>query len=161
MEGLRKKDGRVSTSQADVDSLLAQAESLRAETEGEAVASVEAASESAPPPPAPDAEPPPPPNPPAPAPSCAAAPTDKLSHLLRIEVPVIVKLAECQMPFHRVISLNTGSIIEFDKPADAMLDLMINNRTIGVGQAVKVGENFGLRIMHIGTLQEKIRAMGG
>lgn len=73
---------------------------------------------------------------------------------------MIVKLAECKMPLARVVGLNTGAIIEFEKPADAPLDLMINNKCIGVGQAVKVGENFGLRITQVGTLREKIKALG-
>ena len=54
-----------------------------------------------------------------------------------------------------------GSIIEFDKLGDSELDLMINNRVIGQGSAVKVGENFGLRIQTIGRVDDRIRSMGG
>jgi len=145
----------VSTSQADIDALLAQAENLAGEALG-------AGSES-PLPPGADPHPPPPSAARSPSLSDAAPvgpPSDLLERILRIEVPVIVKLAECKMPLARVVSLNTGAIIEFEKPADAPLDLMINNKCIGVGQAVKVGENFGLRITQVGTLQEKIRALG-
>lgn len=94
-------------------------------------------------------------------PATAPGPARELDRILRIEVPVIVKLAECEMPTSRVLALSPGSIIEFDKPAEAPLDLLVNNKKIGAGQAVKVGENFGLRVLSIGTLKEKIAALGG
>jgi len=83
-----------------------------------------------------------------------------LHRVLGLEVPVIVRLAERSMPVKAVIQLATGSIIEFDKAAEDELDLMINNKCIGHGQAVKVGENFGLRITRIDGVKEKIQAMG-
>jgi len=57
-------------------------------------------------------------------------------------LPVIVKLAERKMPLSNIVGLAAGAILEFDKPSDSPLDLMINNKSIGLGQAVKVGENF-------------------
>ena len=40
------------------------------------------------------------------------------------------------------------------------LNLMVNNKVIGLGQAVKVGENFGIKITRIESAQERISAMG-
>lgn len=84
-----------------------------------------------------------------------------IERILKLEVPVIVRLAERVMPLLEVVNLCSGAIIEFEKPSDSELDLMINNKCIGTGQAVKVGENFGLRITNIGSVQERIKAMGG
>ncbi len=130
--------------QADIDALLAQATAL----------AEEASTPSAPPPaagPARQAKP----DGPAPRPE----PEDP-ARILRLSVPVIVRLAERTMPLDDIINLSTGAIIEFDKPAEAELDLMINNKCIGRGQAVKVGENFGLRITTIGSVRERIEALG-
>jgi len=88
----------------------------------------------------------------------AARPEDP-KRILRLEVPVIVTLAGRTMPLSKILSLSPGSIIEFEKPSDEMLDLMINNRCIGRGQAVKVGENFGLRVTIIGTVKNRIEAL--
>ncbi len=85
---------------------------------------------------------------------------EDLTRILHLEVPVIVQLARNTMPLANIVSLTTGAIIEFDKPADGELELMINNKCIGHGQAVKVGENFGLRISRIGSLRDRINAMG-
>ena len=97
------------------------------------------------------------PQPPSPGP----LPTHgKLQRILRLEVPVIVRLAERTLPVGKIVNLSIGAILEFDKSFDSDLDLMINNKCIGRGQAVKVGENFGLRLAYIGSLQDRIKALG-
>ena len=84
----------------------------------------------------------------------------ELKRLLGLEVPVIVKLAERRLMLSEVMRLGTGAIIEFFKSSDEPLELLINNKVIGVGETVKVGENFGLRITQIGDLKQVIRSLG-
>jgi len=131
--------------QNEIEALLAQAEQLRAEAEAE-VATAEAA------------PPPPPPRPQRPAPRAGG--NTELRRILRVRVPVIVRLAARTMPISAIRRLSTGSIVEFDKSVEHDLDLYIRNHRIGHGHAVKVGENFGLRISEIGTQAERIRSMG-
>jgi flagellar motor switch protein FliN/FliY len=84
----------------------------------------------------------------------------ELRKLFHLQVPLIVHLAERNMAMRDVLELGAGSIIEFSRSSDAELDLVVGNRHIGKGQAVKIGENFGLRITDIGPLEERIRALG-
>ena len=84
----------------------------------------------------------------------------EMKRILRLEVPVIVKLAERKLPLSEVLRLGVGSIIEFVKSNDEPLQMMINNKTIAIGEAVKVGENFGLRIKQIGTQKQLVAALG-
>jgi len=108
-----------------------------------------------------------PPQPPTATPTPTAAQTNdpaatrvrNLRRILELEVPVIVQLAERTLPLSEIINLTSGAIIEFDRSAESPLELMINNKCIGNGQAVKVGENFGLRVTGIGTLRERIKAL--
>ena len=94
-------------------------------------------------------------------PQAPAAPTAaELQRILRLEVPVIVKLAERRLMLSEVMRLGTGAIIEFFKSSDEPLELLINNKVIGVGETVKVGENFGLRITQIGDLKHLIKSLG-
>lgn len=83
-----------------------------------------------------------------------------LQRILTIEVPIIVRLAARTMLMSDVLRLAPGSVIEFAKNVEEKLDLMINNKCVGAGVAVKVGENFGLRVTHIGPLDETIKALG-
>ena len=89
-----------------------------------------------------------------------ASPGEDPSRILNLQVPVIVQLAERTMALTTIVNLNTGAILEFDKPSDSELDLMINNKCIGQGHAVKVGENFGLRVNNIGSVHQRIEALG-
>ena len=99
----------------------------------------------------------------SPRPKPAAAPTPAqadLQRILRLQVPVIVKLGERKLLLSEVMRLGVGAIIEFFKSSEEPLELMINNKTIAVGETVKVGENFGIRITQIGELKEIIASLG-
>lgn len=56
--------------------------------------------------------------------------------------------------------LSLGTILEFEKRIDEPLELLINNRCIGRGETVKVGERFGVRIFSIADRPSLIRSMG-
>jgi flagellar motor switch protein FliN/FliY len=95
-------------------------------------------------------------------------PTDKapaplqgdVSRLMKLQVPVIVKLAERKLSLSAVMQIGVGAIVEFYKSSEEPLELLINNRPIGMGDAVKVGENFGIKIRQIGDVREIIKSMG-
>ncbi|MBY0307108.1 MAG: FliM/FliN family flagellar motor switch protein [Phycisphaerales bacterium] len=80
--------------------------------------------------------------------------------LKKLEVPVLVVLGRRQMPVKDVVSLVPGAIVELPKNAEDDLELQVNNKVIGLGRAVKVGENFGLRLTYVGDLQNRIEAFG-
>jgi flagellar motor switch protein FliN/FliY len=88
-----------------------------------------------------------------------AASAEELKRIMRLQVPVIVKLAQRRLTLAEVMRLGIGVIIEFSKSSDEPLELLINNKPIGVGEAVKVGENFGLRITHIGDVKQLIHSL--
>ncbi len=87
-------------------------------------------------------------------------PRADLRRILQLSVPVTTVLAERLMSVESVVAITVGTIIEFDVPFDSDLALRVSDRPIGAGQAVKVGENFGLRITQIGTVQDRIDALG-
>jgi flagellar motor switch protein FliN len=84
-----------------------------------------------------------------------------LAQILKLEVPIVVRLGERIMDVSDVLGLVPGAIIELPKNAESELDLLVNNKAIGCGVAVKVGENFGLKLTYIGDAAARILAMGG
>ena len=92
-------------------------------------------------------------------PPIGASPSE-LQRILHLQVPVIVRLAERKLPCSEVLRLGVGAIIEFSKSSDEPLELLINNKPIGVGVTVKVGENFGLKITQVGDVKQVIQSMG-
>jgi flagellar motor switch protein FliN/FliY len=97
----------------------------------------------------------------APKPPPVSPNSEELRRILRLQVPLIVRLAERKMHCSEVMRLGTGAIIEFSKSSDRPLELLVNNKVIAVGDAVKVGENFGLRIRQVGDPKQIIESLGG
>jgi len=79
-----------------------------------------------------------------------------LQRILSLEVPLVVPLGERIMTVRDVTTLVPGAIIELPKTSEAELDLLANNKVIGRGLAVKVGENFGLRITQINDSRSRL-----
>lgn len=84
-----------------------------------------------------------------------------LGRILGMRMPISVTLAERDMPLEMILEMTVGTIIEFDVPVSTDLSLLVANRRIGSGHAVKCGENFGLRVTKIGSVYQRIGAMGG
>ena len=92
-------------------------------------------------------------------PSPANKPTTRLPDytrsLLRIQVPVVVTLAAKRQSLSSIVELGPGSIIHFDKSCDEMLDLEAAGHPIASGEAVKIGDKFGLRITSMRMPEER------
>lgn len=82
-----------------------------------------------------------------------------LERILTLEVPISVRLGERGLRVSEVTAWSPGAIIELTKNADAELDLVVNNKVVGCGVAVKVGEKFGLRVTYIGDVKARAAAM--
>jgi flagellar motor switch protein FliN/FliY len=64
------------------------------------------------------------------------------------------------MPVAEVVNITPGTLIELPKLAHEDLEILIANKVVGLGSAVKVGENFGVKINFIGDLKQRIEALG-
>jgi len=82
---------------------------------------------------------------------------DYTRSLLRIRVPVVVTLARKRQRFSQIVELGPGSIIHFDKSCEEMLDLEVDSRHVATGEAVKVGDKFGIRITSMILPDERFR----
>ncbi len=79
--------------------------------------------------------------------------------LLRIQVPVVVTLAMTRQPVSRVIDLAPGTILHFSKACDEPLEVSVGGCEVAVGEAVKVGDKFGLRVTSMVMPEEKFEAV--
>lgn len=96
-------------------------------------------------------------------PAKTAPPTPRgpdIARIMELSVPVSAILAERPLPVETILQITAGTILEFDVPFGSDLSLVVGNRTLGRGQAVKVGEHFGLRITSIDSLRHRIEALG-
>ncbi|MFK7759262.1 MAG: FliM/FliN family flagellar motor switch protein [Phycisphaerales bacterium] len=84
----------------------------------------------------------------------------KVQSILRIEVPLVVILGERNQDMQSVRQWVPGSIIELPINAEEDLQVCVNNRPIAKGSAVKLGENFGIRLTTTLGMIERIQALG-
>lgn len=75
--------------------------------------------------------------------------------LLRIKVPVVVTLATTRQPMSHVLDLAPGTILHFGKACDDPLTLSVGKCEVAVGETVKVGDKFGLRLTSMVMPEEK------
>ncbi len=79
--------------------------------------------------------------------------------IIKLEVPIIVRVGERRATMEEILTFGPGAILELQKSAEDELTLLVNNKPIGTGEAVKVGENFGIRVTSVGTPAERVQAM--
>ena len=75
-----------------------------------------------------------------------------ISRLLKLPVPVAVHLAERRIDMSQLLSMAPGTLLTFEKSCEDLLDLYVNNCIFARGEAVKIGEKFGLKINELGDL---------
>jgi flagellar motor switch protein FliN/FliY len=75
--------------------------------------------------------------------------------LLKIELPLAVTLATSRQSIGRIVKLTPGSILQFNKSCDEMVELSVGDQAIAAGKAVQVGDKFGIRIESILLPEER------
>ncbi|HRX77898.1 MAG TPA: FliM/FliN family flagellar motor switch protein [Pirellulaceae bacterium] len=81
--------------------------------------------------------------------------------LLKVRVPVTVTLATTKYPVSQILELGPGSIIQFNKSCEDNLTLEAGDQTIASGEAVKVGDKFGLWITSMTMPDERFWVIHG
>lgn len=75
--------------------------------------------------------------------------------LLKVRVPVTVVLASTRQRVSDILGLGPGSIVQFNKPCEAGLTLEVGSQKIAEGEAVKVGDKFGIWITSMALPEER------
>ena len=77
---------------------------------------------------------------------------------LKVKIPVATILARAKKPIKTVLELGVGSIIQFEKSCDEMLEVEVGQTiVIASAEAVKVGDKFGFRISTLVLPEERFR----
>ncbi len=78
-------------------------------------------------------------------------------NILKVRVPVAAVLARARRSIKTILELGVGSVIQFDKSCDDPLELEVDRTVIANGEAVKVGDKFGIRLNDILLPKERFR----
>jgi flagellar motor switch protein FliN/FliY len=79
--------------------------------------------------------------------------------LLDVELAVSISFGKTELPMREVLKLTTGSIVELNRSIGDPVEVMINHCLIARGEVVVVEGNYGVRIQHIASRQDRMRSM--
>ena len=84
------------------------------------------------------------------APSDGQAEAAGVMALLKdVDVEITLEIGRRKMRIADVMRLGPGQMVELDKQAGEPLELLVNGRVIGRGEAVVVGDRYAIRITEI------------
>ena len=72
-----------------------------------------------------------------------------LGMLRDVNVEVTLEIGRKGMKIADVVKLTTGATVELDKAAGDPIDIYINGRLLGRGEAVVIGDRYGVRVTEI------------
>lgn len=85
----------------------------------------------------------------------------ELDRILEIPLVIHVELGRKRMRIGELLEVGTGTVVELETAAGAPLSIYANKTLIAQGEAVVVGERYGVRVTDIVSPQERVRKLGG
>ena len=83
-----------------------------------------------------------------------------LDFLYDVPLQVSVEVGRCKIRLRDLLKMGEGYVIELDKLAGEPLDLYVNSKLIARGEAVMVGDKFGIRLTDVVSTSDRIENLG-
>ncbi len=83
-----------------------------------------------------------------------------LDFLYDVPLQVSVEVGRCRILLKDLLSMSEGYVIELEKLAGEPLDLYVNSRLIAHGEAVLVGDKFGIRLTDVVSKSDRVEKLG-
>ncbi len=88
----------------------------------------------------------------------ADAPATGRNFQLLADIPVrmSVEVGSTQLKLSQVMDLAEGSVVELDRQADELLDIMVNGTLVARGEVVTVNGRYGIRVVEIASAEARM-----
>ncbi len=83
-----------------------------------------------------------------------------LDFLYDIPLQISVEVGRSKILLRDLLKMGEGYVIELDKLAGEPLDLYVNSKLIAKGEAVMVGDKFGIRLTDVVSTADRIENLG-
>lgn len=80
--------------------------------------------------------------------------TEGLGFVMDVPVELSVEIGRRVMKLGEILKLGPGSVLELDKLSGEPLELFANKKLVARGQAVVVGERYGVRLTEVLVVDE-------
>lgn len=93
--------------------------------------------------------------------SIDGANSDELERIMEIPLQIHVELGRKRMRISELLAVGTGTVVELSTAAGSPLSIYANQTLIAQGEAVVIGERYGIRITEIVSQRERVRRLSG
>ena len=83
-----------------------------------------------------------------------------IDFLYDVPLQVSVEVGRCKILLKDLLTMSEGYVIELEKLAGEPLDLYVNSRLIAHGEAVLVGDKFGIRLTDVVSKSDRVEKLG-
>jgi len=72
-----------------------------------------------------------------------------INFLFDIPLELTVEVGRRMMTMGELVEVMPGTVVELDRPAGEKLDILANGKLIARGEAVLVGDRYGIRVLEV------------
>ncbi|MBM9616487.1 flagellar motor switch protein FliN [Desulfobulbus rhabdoformis] len=83
-----------------------------------------------------------------------------LEFLYDVPLQISVEVGRARILLKDLLQMGEGYVVELDKLAGEPLDLYVNARLIARGEAVKVGDKFGIKLTEVVSQSDRVENLG-
>jgi flagellar motor switch protein FliN/FliY len=83
-----------------------------------------------------------------------------LEFLFDVPLQVSVEVGRARILLKDLLQMGEGYVVELEKLAGEPLDLYVNSRLIARGEAVKVGDKFGIKLTEVVSQSDRLEKLG-
>lgn len=83
-----------------------------------------------------------------------------LEFLYEVPLQVSVEVGRARILLKDLLQMGEGYVVELDKMAGEPLDLFVNGRLIARGEAVRIGDKFGIKLTEVVSQSDRLEKLG-
>ena len=83
-----------------------------------------------------------------------------LEFLYEVPLQVAVEVGRARILLKDLLQMGEGYVVELDKMAGEPLDLYVNGRLIARGEAVRIGDKFGIKLTEVVSQSDRLEKLG-
>lgn len=83
-----------------------------------------------------------------------------LEFLYEVPLQVSVEVGRARILLKDLLQMGEGYVVELDKMAGEPLDLFVNGRLIARGEAMRIGDKFGIKLTEVVSQSDRLEKLG-
>lgn len=85
----------------------------------------------------------------------------EIERILEVPLTIQVELGRKRMKIRELLEMTNGTVVELDARSGTPLMLYANKTLVAQGEAIVVGDHYGIRVTEIVSPAERVRRLGG